>query len=126
MHSRTEKSASFRSVFPRKSFSARRYFKQCKHFPLDGRALSQIGSSITSQVFVAREFNTLHEQENFKTKSQKILEKVRKSVRAWKFVIPAGQKWAEKVSPDYKFVGEAIKDCKAMDHTFFYSINYIN
>ena len=48
--------------------------------PLDGRALSQIGSSITSQVFVAREFNTLHEQQNLKTKSQKIPEKVRKSV----------------------------------------------
>ena len=46
--------------------------------PLDGRALSQIGSSITSQVFVAREFNTLHEQQNFKTKSQKIPEKLGK------------------------------------------------
>ena len=77
---------------------------------LDGPALSQIVSSITSQVFVAREFNTLHEQQNFKGKSQKIPEKVRKSVRAWKFVILAGQKWAKKVSPDYKFVREAVKD----------------
>ena len=104
----------------------RNFFQVSPNDLLDGRALSQIGSSITSQVFVAREFNILHEQQNFKTKSQKIPEKVRKSVRAWKFVIPDGQKLAKKVSPDHKFVREAVKDCKDMDHTFFYPINYIN
>ena len=38
-------------------------------YPLDGRALSQIGSSSASQVCVARELNTLHEQQIVKKKN---------------------------------------------------------
>ena len=58
--------------------------------------------SSASQVCVARELNTLHEQQNLKKKI--IPEKIRKSVavRAWKYDIPAAQKWAGKVYPERK------------------------
>ena len=48
--------------------------------PLDRRALSQMSLSSASQVCVARELNTLHEQQNVKKKRQMILGKIRKSV----------------------------------------------
>ena len=58
--------------------------------------------SSASQVCVAREFNTLHEQQNLKKKL--IPEKIRKSVavRAWKYGISAARKWAGKVYPERK------------------------
>ena len=48
--------------------------------PLDRRASSQMSLNSASQVCVARELNTLHEQQNVKKKRQIILEKIRKSV----------------------------------------------
>ena len=80
--------------------------------PIDGRALSQIGSSSASQVCVARELYTLHEPQNVKKKCQTIPEKIKKcaAVRAWKYGIPADQKWASKVYPDHILAGETVTD----------------
>ena len=66
---------------------------------------SQMRLSSASQVCLARELNTLHEQQNVKKNRQIIPEKISKSVavRARKYCIPAARKWTGKVYPDHKF-----------------------
>ena len=97
------------------------FFQVSPNNPLNRRALSQKGSSSASQVCVAIEFHTLHEQQNVKKKRQIIPEKIKKSVvfRAWKYGIPAARRWATKIYSDHKYARETVRDWKARYQTFF-------
>lgn len=74
----------------------RSFFQVSPNDLLDGRILSQRGSSITSQVFVAREFNTLHEQQNFKTKVKKFLKKLGKVYEHGNLLFQMVKNWPKK------------------------------
>ena len=74
--------------------AVRSFFQVSLNDPLDEPALSQIGSSRTPQVCVARKLNTLHEQQNVNEKHQIFFEKITKHVsgQAWKYGIPTARK----------------------------------
>ena len=58
--------------------AVRSFFQVSLSHPLDELALSQIGSSLSSQLCFARKLNTLHEQQNVDKKHQIFLEKIKK------------------------------------------------
>ena len=91
--------------------AVRSFFQVSLSDSLGELALSQIGSSSTSQVCIARKLNTVHEQQNVNEKHQIFLEKIRKHVfvQAWKYDIETARKWPSKAYPDHKFVRETVR-----------------